>query len=146
MPIIQRMDHFTVLSADLDKTREFYALFGLVDGPRPAFKFPGLWLYSGDRPILHVIAANAMPVAPDGAIDHIAFYAQNLTATLAALEARGVSCKLMRLPRPYDTWQLFFRDPFGAMVELDFDSAEPAPPNWEETSRPQASLVPAGAG
>jgi len=145
MPAIQRMDHFTVLSADLAKTREFYARLGLTDGPRPAFKFPGLWLYSGEHPILHVIAAETMPKPPDGAIDHIAFCAKNLVATKAMLESGGVACKLMRLPAPYDVWQLFFRDPFGAMVELDFDPAEPAPPDWEETSRPQATLVAAGA-
>jgi catechol 2,3-dioxygenase-like lactoylglutathione lyase family enzyme len=141
MPIVDKMDHFTVLSANLDTTREFYALLGLSDGPRPNFAFPGLWLYSQGRPILHVIAADPMPKVPDGAIDHIAFRAQNLGPTIALLEARGVACKLMRLPSPYNVWQLFFRDPFGAMVELDFDPAEVAPEGWRETSRPQDSLV-----
>ena len=142
MAIVEKMDHFTVLSADLDKTRAFYAMLGLSDGPRPAFAFPGLWLYSDrGRPILHVIAADQMPKVPDGAIDHIAFRAQNLGPTIELLEAHGVACKLMRLPKPYNVWQLFFRDPFGAMVELDFDPDEAAPAGWQETSRPQDSLV-----
>jgi catechol 2,3-dioxygenase-like lactoylglutathione lyase family enzyme len=143
MPIVEKMDHFTVLSGDLDTTREFYGLLGLTVGPRPNFAFPGLWLYSNGRPILHVIAADPMPAVPDGAIDHIAFRAQALGPTLEMLKARGVASKLMRLPSPYNVWQLFFRDPFGAMVELDFDPAEAAPEGWQETSRPQESLVPA---
>jgi catechol 2,3-dioxygenase-like lactoylglutathione lyase family enzyme len=124
------MDHFTVLSADLDKTKTFYADFGLAEGPRPAFAFPGLWLYSGDRPILHVISADALP-ARDGVIDHIAFRAEGLVGTTDKLKAKDIPYKLMRLPSPYDDWQLFFRDPFGAMVELDFRATEAAPPDWD---------------
>ena len=58
---IASMSHFTVLTDDVDATRAFYCgLLGLVDGKRPPFGFPGLWLYAGDRPILHVIGRAAV--------------------------------------------------------------------------------------
>jgi catechol 2,3-dioxygenase-like lactoylglutathione lyase family enzyme len=130
MSIIQRMDHFTVLSGDLDKTRDFYTMLGLREGPRPNFRFPGIWFWSDDRPILHVIAGRPLPQEPAGILDHMAFSARGLEDTMQKLKARGVEYDLRRLPDPYRTWQLFFRDPFGAMVELDFDPEEPAPAGW----------------
>ncbi len=55
MPI-RGMDHFTVLSTDTDATVAFYReIFGFEPGPRPAFDFPGAWLYNGDRAVLHVV-------------------------------------------------------------------------------------------
>ncbi|MGE0719881.1 MAG: hypothetical protein AB7P02_30840, partial [Alphaproteobacteria bacterium] len=53
---ITAMNHFTVLTDDLEATTRFYGLFGLKPGWRPPFKFPGAWLYATDTPILHVIA------------------------------------------------------------------------------------------
>jgi catechol 2,3-dioxygenase-like lactoylglutathione lyase family enzyme len=130
MSVIDKMDHFTVLSADLDKTRAFYAEFGLREGPRPAFPFPGLWLYIDGRAVLHVIAADAVPTPPDGAIDHIAFRASDLAGTVEKLKSRGLPYKLLRLPAPYEDWQLFFRDPFGALVEFDYTASEEPPADW----------------
>ena len=44
------MNHFTILTDDVDNTVSFYGdLLGLEPGPRPKFNFPGAWLYAGDR-------------------------------------------------------------------------------------------------
>ena len=49
---VQGMNHFTVLSDDLEVTKQFYCdLLGLEVGPRPNFQFPGWWLYAGDTPV-----------------------------------------------------------------------------------------------
>ena len=58
------MNHFTVLSDNLEATRRFYCdLFGFKVGWRPPFQFPGWWLYAegDDRPILHVIHQDPLP-------------------------------------------------------------------------------------
>jgi catechol 2,3-dioxygenase-like lactoylglutathione lyase family enzyme len=129
--IIQRMDHFTVLSGDLEKTREFYTMLGLREGERPNFKFPGIWFYNDEgKPILHVIAGRGVPEPPAGVIDHMAFWSKDLAATAEKLKSRRIEYDLRRLPPPYNVWQMFFKDPFGAMVELDFDPNEPAPTGW----------------
>ena len=121
------MNHFTILTDDLEATLNFYNEFlGLVAGPRPPFKFPGAWLYSGDTAILHVIAGRPLPERPEGVIDHMAFSAVGLVETTNKLKAKGVDYSLRRVTDE-DPWQLFFHDPSGAKVELDFDSSETAP-------------------
>lgn len=121
------MNHFTVLAKDLAATREFYiGVMGLADGPRPDLGFPGAWLYAGDQAVLHIIAGRALPSDPRGVLDHMAFSAKDLPATVGRLKARGISYDLRRQPES-GTWQLFCFDPNGARVELDFDPGEPSP-------------------
>lgn len=120
------MNHFTILTDDLEATLAFYGeLLGLKAGPRPPFTFPGAWLYAGGagEPILHVIAGRARAELGKGVIDHMAFTGRGLDKVLAKLKARGVASELRKLPG-YGTWQLFFHDPNGAKVEIDFDPAE----------------------
>jgi catechol 2,3-dioxygenase-like lactoylglutathione lyase family enzyme len=129
MAIIQGMNHFNVLSDKLEETVAFYCdLLGLEQGPRPALSFPGAWLYAGGRPILHISAGMKLPEPPAGVIDHIAFSAKGLRDTAATLAARNIPFQL-RQQVTTRTWQLFCRDPCGAVVELDFDPAESPPPS-----------------
>ena len=121
------MNHFNVLTDDVDKTRAFYCgVLGLVEGDRPPFGFDGLWLYAGGKPILHV-SKRVLPREREGVIDHIAFSATDLAATTARLKAEGIEFNLYRQVGT-GIWQVFFLDPMGAKVELDFDPAESAPP------------------
>jgi catechol 2,3-dioxygenase-like lactoylglutathione lyase family enzyme len=123
------MNHFTILTDDLGKTVAFYdEHLGLKPGARPPFTFPGAWLYAagGDEAILHVIAGAEGNRLVKGVIDHIAFTGSDLAGTVGKLKTKGIAYDLRRLPG-YRTWQLFFFDPNGAKVEIDFDPAEPAP-------------------
>lgn len=129
---VSAMNHFTILTDDLDATLSFYSdLLGLQPGDRPPFTFPGAWLYaqgSGDA-ILHVIGGRPSADLVKGVIDHMAFTAHDLPGAVQKVKARGLAYDLRRLPA-YGTWQLFFMDPNGAKVELDFDASEPAPAGW----------------
>jgi catechol 2,3-dioxygenase-like lactoylglutathione lyase family enzyme len=121
------MNHFTVLSDDLEATRRFYTgVLGLTEGYRPPLTFPGAWLYSGQQAVLHVIAGRPLPEPPQGVLDHMAFTATDLRATVGKLESAGIKYEL-RKQAGGGTWQLFCFDPCGARVELDFDPSEPAP-------------------
>ena len=128
---VQGMNHFTVLSDDLEETKKFYCdLLGFEVGPRPNFQFPGYWLYVGDQPILHVIHGKQRNEVRAGIIDHMAFTATDLPATAAKLEKAGIKYELRRLPLESvrgGLWQLFFDDPHGGKVEFDFDKDEQAP-------------------
>jgi catechol 2,3-dioxygenase-like lactoylglutathione lyase family enzyme len=128
---VQGMNHFTVLSDDLEVTKKFYCdLLGLEVGPRPNFQFPGWWLYAGDTPVLHVIHRNQLGEVRAGVIDHIAFTATDLPGTVAKLEKAKVEYEIRRLPAGGvrgGLWQLFFDDPHGGKVEFDFDKDEKAP-------------------
>ena len=123
---IEGMNHFNVLTDDVDATRRFYIdVIGLSDGDRPDLGFDGAWLYAGGRAILHVSAAK-LPERRAGVIDHMAFSATDLKATVKRLEAKGVKFTL-RQQAGTRIWQIFCHDPMGAKVELDFDPGEAAP-------------------
>jgi catechol 2,3-dioxygenase-like lactoylglutathione lyase family enzyme len=124
---IQGMNHFTVLTDDLAKTRDFYiGVLGLKDGYRPDLGFPGSWLYVGDAAVLHIIAGRKLPNEPGGVLDHMAFSATGLPTVTAKLKARGIDY-ILRRQNDTRTWQLFCHDPSGAKVELDFAAEEQGP-------------------
>jgi len=123
------MNHFTILTDNLEKTLAFYdEHLGLRPGARPPFTFPGAWLYAegGSEPILHIVAGIDKHRLVKGVIDHMAFTGRDLPATAKKLKDQGIAYELRKLPA-YGTWQLFFHDPNGAKVEIDFDPAEAAP-------------------
>lgn len=123
------MNHFTILTDNLEQTLAFYdEHLGLRPGARPPFTFPGAWLYAegGNEPILHIVAGIDKQRLVKGVIDHMAFTGRDLPATARKLKEHGIAYELRQLPA-YGTWQLFFHDPNGAKVEIDFDPAEAAP-------------------
>ena len=127
---LRGMDHFTVITTDCDETQAFYEMIGLRVGPRPPdLGGTGLWLYLGEKPILHVVRKGELPIE-NGLLDHMAFRATGLRATVAMLKERGIKWRMRRLNDPFGVWQMFFKDPAGAAVELDFDGDEPGPEGW----------------
>ncbi len=127
---VHGMNHFTILAKDLDETRSFYTeILGLREGYRPPFAFPGIWFYAGKQPILHVIKRERLPDPKGGVFDHMAYSGRNLPGMLAKLKARGIGHELTKQVES-GIWQLFFHDPNGAKIEIDFvptESPEPRP-------------------
>jgi catechol 2,3-dioxygenase-like lactoylglutathione lyase family enzyme len=124
---VSGMNHFTILTDDVPHTVDFYArLLGLADGPRPNLGFPGAWLYVGDTAILHVVGGKSRADLRSGVIDHMAFTAQGLADTLATLITYNIE-HTCRRQIGTQLWQVFFFDPNGARVELDFSADEVHP-------------------
>jgi len=132
------LDHILLLCEDLDATAEFYRrALGLTVGARPAFDFPGRWLYAGGVPCVHLAqrrgfyarasgnGIGAVPEARPPLIDHIAFAATDYEGTIERLVRDGIEPVRRELPGG-SRRQLFFRDPDGMRVELSFP-ATPAP-------------------
>lgn len=121
---IEGMNHFTILTDDVPKTVSFYDdVLGLTAGPRPNFDFPGAWLYAGGAPILHIIGGRPPEALKAGVIDHMAFSAQGLASVLTTLKTRAIEHECRR-QKGSGVWQVFFFDPNGAKVELDFAADE----------------------
>ena len=62
-------------------------------------------------------------------LDHMAYSATGLAGYVEKLKARKMPYDLRRVPEggfAAGMWQIFFSDPNGARVELDFDAAEKA--------------------
>jgi len=124
---IAGMNHFTVLSSNLERSKAFYIdILGLKEGYRPPLASPGAWLYVGNQAILHIMAGRPMPVNAAGVIDHMAFTASNLQVVIDTLKQHNIVYELHRL-KELEIWQLFCHDPDGAKVELDFPADEPEP-------------------
>jgi len=122
------INHFTILTDDVPGTVRFYQdVLGLTEGWRPNLGFAGAWLYSNGTPVLHIVGGKSREQLQPGVIDHMAFSATGLADALATLTARGVQHVYRQQPES-GTWQVFFHDPNGARVELDFAAEETAPP------------------
>lgn len=122
------MNHFTILTDDVPRTAEFYRdLLGLTEGYRPKLGFPGAWLYADGKAVLHVVGGKTRDQLKPGVIDHMAFSATGLANALQKLDARGIE-RVCRRQTESGVWQVFFFDPNGARVELDFAPEESAPP------------------
>lgn len=133
--MILGMDHFTIVTDQLQETQKFYEkLLGLECGLRPPFPVPGLWLYANAHPVLHVIAVNDMPNPRRGVLDHMAFFAQGLKEMLDRLDRHAIRYQITRAPGNIRTWQVFFKDPNGVEVELNFAAEEQAPDDWKTKS------------
>ena len=78
---VNRIDHFNIRTRDLDRLCEFYTqVLCLEVGDRPPFDSPGVWLYAGGHPILHVGVANDSDSGSDSTfpLDHIALETEGL--------------------------------------------------------------------
>lgn len=117
------LDHVTLRTRDLNATRDFFiTVFGLEERPRPRAiqRIPGHWLYAGDAPIVHLIAAagQGFDHAPE-AWDHVGFRLSGHDAFRAKLRGLGIAYSPMELPELGER-RLFFRAPGGPLIEAVF--------------------------
>lgn len=132
---LTRLDHFSIRTTDVEGTRDFLVrALGLTNGDRPPFKFPGAWLYCGDKDVIHIIG-----IEPDdngglvdylgdreqtantgtGAVDHLAFAAEDIDSMRARLAAQGIATREREVPL-LGLRQIFLEDPNGVTIELNF--------------------------
>lgn len=138
MPL-SHIEHYLVASDDIDATRDWYArVLGMNSGPHPDFGFPVHWMYLGDSDVVHIGPSAKMAGAIQkqylgrtsqdagrgtGALDHIAFRASGLRQMIAHLKSQNIAFS-QRRANGQALFQLFFHDPNGIKIELNFDAAE----------------------
>jgi catechol 2,3-dioxygenase-like lactoylglutathione lyase family enzyme len=127
------MEHYLVLTSDLDATRDFYQdALGMAQGFRPQLGFPGYWMYIGATAVIHIAEWNTYtahsngkdipvtrPAASTGAFDHVAFNAEGFEAVVARLDRHGVK-PARNLVSKSGMRQLFVFDPNGVKIEINF--------------------------
>jgi catechol 2,3-dioxygenase-like lactoylglutathione lyase family enzyme len=140
------INHFSIRTNDLEASRRFYAdVLGLTVGPRPAFPFPGLWMYRGDHgdvanAVVHIIGTDRevekgldgylgdrdeSKLKGTGSIDHVAFFADGLSTMLDHLKDQGVTFRQRTVPS-IGLHQVFLDDPNGVVIELNYQAHEVA--------------------
>jgi catechol 2,3-dioxygenase-like lactoylglutathione lyase family enzyme len=144
------LNHYSIRTTDPEAVASFYKrVLGLSAGPRPAFPFPGIWMYNGSHndvanAVVHIIGIEKKETGEHkngltdylgdrdestlrgtGAVDHIAFFATGLEAMLEHLKTIGIPCRERTTPS-IGLHQLFVDDPCGLAVELNYPAAEKA--------------------
>ncbi|HEX5339322.1 MAG TPA: VOC family protein [Gammaproteobacteria bacterium] len=126
---ITGLDHYNIRVPDaaLEALCRFYVeVLGLQPGPRPPFRTTGFWLYAGDKPLLHLTGFAAetaeIEARQTGWFSHIAFGCRDCAAAVARLKSHGVEYQVDEVPEIGQT-QLFFTDPAGIGVELNFNES-----------------------
>ena len=130
------LDHCSIRTAKLHETCEFFVdIIGLEVGFRPEFPFPGEFLYLGDQAVIHLVGIDKEDTSglintlggetdPEkldgsGAIDHIAFRANNIEQMLKKLDENDFSY-FQRKVTGMDLFQIFLKDPNGITIELNY--------------------------
>ena len=140
MPL-SHIEHFLVAAEDIDATRDWYArVLGMRSGPHPDFGFPVHWMYLGELDVVHIgpssgtasenqkkylgrTSGKSAQEEGTGAIDHIAFRATGLRAMIDLLQEERIAFSRRRA-NGQALFQLFFYDPNGIKIELNYDAAE----------------------
>ena len=136
---LSHIEHILVAADDIDATRDWYArVLGMKSGPHPDFGFPVHWMYVGEVDLVHIGPSAKMAgenqkkylgrtsqgsASGTGAIDHIAFRATGLRQMLEHLRAERVPFT-QRRANGQALFQLFFYDPNGEKIELNYAAAE----------------------
>lgn len=138
------LNHFSIRTTDMEATQRFYeGVLGLTVGPRPAFPFPGIWLYNGPHDqvanaLVHVIGVDLQDpeglkqylggrdlssLKGSGAVDHIALFDTGLEIKLRQLHKLGIPVRERTVP-VIALHQLFLDDPNGVVIELNYPEEE----------------------
>jgi catechol 2,3-dioxygenase-like lactoylglutathione lyase family enzyme len=121
------LDHFNIRTRRLDDTVRFYEdILGLQNGDRPNFSFPGAWMYSEGRAVVHLvdISPTSEPQKPDsGVVHHVAFASRDFNGMKQRLHSKGMAFDTRQVPGG-ELWQIFVRDPNGVMIELNYEAAK----------------------
>jgi catechol 2,3-dioxygenase-like lactoylglutathione lyase family enzyme len=124
---IGMLDHFNIRTRHLDDTVRFYEdILGLQNGDRPNFSFPGAWMYSDGRAVVHLvdISPTSELQKPDsGVVHHVAFASRDFDGMKRRLQSKGMAFDTRQVPGG-ETWQIFVRDPNGVMIELNYEAAK----------------------
>ena len=121
------LDHFNIRTRKLAETVHFYeGVLGLTKGPRPNFAFPGAWMYSEGKAVVHLvdISQTEEPQKPDsGVVHHVAFVSTGFAAMKQRLGSKGMKFDARQVPGG-ELWQIFVNDPNGVMIELNYEAAK----------------------
>lgn len=132
-----RFDHISLSVYQPEVMSEFLqGLLGLTVGPRGNLGFPGVFLYAGDKDVIHIFARATNQADPDDSrqetvaggygnnvVHHIAFYSDDYPSLKARIADLGA--QYSEAPRGgTQLQQVFVRGPEGLLVEIQTPKPE----------------------
>ena len=120
---VKFLDHFNIRAPreQLSRVKKFYIdVLGFKEGFRPKISGPGQWLYAGSNAIVHLSEdENRTARKEEDYLDHIAMRCVGVNEFAKKLKEFSVTFRPAVIPE-IDLTQLFFNDPSGIMIELNF--------------------------
>src|SRR5271156_5959258 len=121
------LDHSNIRTRNLADTVRFYEeILGLEKGARPNFAFPGAWMYSEGKPVVHLvdISQTSERQKPDsGVVHHVAFASRGFADMKRRLTSKRLPFDVREVPG-VEVWQIFVTDPNGVMIELNYEMSK----------------------
>src|ERR1700750_684186 len=121
------LDHFNIRTRKLDDTVRFYEdVMGLEKGPRPNFAFPGAWMYSDGKAVVHLvdISGTSELQKPDSrVVHHVVLCSRGFDDMRQRLKAKDMRFEARQVPGG-ELWQIFVDDPNGVLIELNYEAAK----------------------
>jgi catechol 2,3-dioxygenase-like lactoylglutathione lyase family enzyme len=115
------LDHFNIETVELGATVAFYRdLLGMTLGDRPDVGIPGAWMCIGHRAVIHINEVDESQVAKTGAIDHVAFEAEDFDRMVERLQQAGQAHDMVDSRPKLPLRQLYVLDPNRIRIELNF--------------------------
>lgn len=124
MPVLG-INHINIeiTAAQLPLMKAFYQdVLGLLPGFRAKSKRDGAWLYAGDTPVIHLsVTEDEINQAAKTHFNHVAFACSRLAQFKRDLDIQGFDYMLeVRDLENKPMTQIFFHDPVGIKIELNF--------------------------
>ncbi|WP_293264935.1 hypothetical protein [Neptunomonas sp.] len=138
-----RHDHILLRVQDLYQMINFFTeTLKLEEGSRPAFPFPGAWLYSENQPLIHLALndegldssahkaqeqylGKRSASSQQGIVDHIAFQGDDYTSLILRLKNNATAYFERSVPVSGEH-QVFVIGPEGLLLEILFNQDKSA--------------------
>lgn len=112
------INHVLVLTTDLHIMTDFWTkVIGFHVGERPPFPFDGVWVYSNDKPLIHI--AKISSTFENGAIAHVALEGADYIILINRLNESPYSYTEKIVPLSKER-QVFIAGPNNLTVEMLF--------------------------
>jgi catechol 2,3-dioxygenase-like lactoylglutathione lyase family enzyme len=119
------LHHVNIHTTNVERLVDWYTrVLGMPAGDRPAFPFPGAWLYMGDQAVIHLVGVDSLPEHKGMLkLEHFAFNATGLRDFLARLERENVPYDGRKV-QGVEGVQINIYDPDGNHIHVDFYGEE----------------------
>jgi len=114
------LDHVNLRTARLAEMTAFYRdIIGLRVGDRPAFQFPGAWMWVDNHAAVHLVGLDGGLHPKEPQIEHFAFRCEDLEGFVKKCRDKGVAYYVAVVPGT-GLRQVNVFDPDGNKVEMQF--------------------------
>ena len=124
---IMFLDHFNIRAPkeQLSNVKKFYTeVLGFKEGFRPKLNGSGQWLYANDKAILHLSEDDSRTTQKgEDFLDHFAMRCVGVNEFVRKLNDMSIEFRSAQIPE-IDLIQLFFKDPAGITIEVNFEGEE----------------------